>query len=98
MAAARCASEMMTVRSWSALRLNLLRPFEALRAQLLGFALALGLHAVVDRLAGLRRQVGAMETNFVDLEPQRRAPRPHLVLDDVDDLGALVGQQAGSVT
>ena len=74
-------------------RLDLLRPFEALRAQLLGLALTLGLHAVVDRLAGLERQVGAMEAHLVDLDAERPRLGRDFVLDDVDDLGALVRQQ-----
>ena len=59
-------------------RLDLLRPFEALRAQLLGFALTLGFHPVVDRLAGLERQVGAMEADLVDRDAERLGLRRDL--------------------
>ena len=73
--------------------LDLLRPLEALGTEFLGLALALGLHPVIDRLAGFERQVGAMKTHLGDLDAQGPGLLHHLVLDMLDNLRPLGGQQ-----
>src|SRR5271165_3109337 len=73
--------------------LDLLRPLEALSAKLLRLALPLRFHAVVDRLAGLERQVSAVETHFVDLDAKRFGFGGDLGLDQIEDMAALIGQQ-----
>ena len=75
------------------LGLDMLGPFVALRAQFLGFPLPLGFHPVVDRLAGLERQVGAAEAHLVDRNAERGGLRGDLGLDGVEDLSALLGQE-----
>src|SRR5271165_2523456 len=75
------------------LGLDLLGPFVALGPQFLGFTLSLGLHAVVDRLTGLERQVGASEAHFVDRDAESGGFGRDFRLDRVEDAPALVGQQ-----
>ncbi len=62
------ASATSTVTSRSALRADFLRPLSALRAELGRLALALGLHALIDRLAVLLRQVGAPDAHVDHLD------------------------------
>ena len=73
--------------------LDLLRPFEALRPQLLRLALPFRFHPVVDRLTGLERQIGAIEPHLVDLDAERLGLGCDFALDDVEDVAALLGQQ-----
>src|SRR5450830_1515055 len=64
------------------LGLDLLRPLEALGTQFLGFALALGLHAIVNSLAGFERQIRAVQAHFGDLNPQGPGFVGDVFLDD----------------
>ena len=75
--------------------LDLLGPFEALRAQLLGFALALRRHAVVDRWL-VPGQVGAVEADLDDLDAER--PRLGATSFDARRRVRLSDSSGGSVT
>ena len=63
-----CASAISTVTSRSARGADLLRALGALGAELGGLALPLGLHALVDRLAVLLRQIGAPDAHVDDVD------------------------------
>ena len=66
---------MSTVTSRSALRADFLRLLAALGAELGGLALPLGLHALIDRLAVLLRQIGAADAHVDDLDAVALRPR-----------------------
>jgi hypothetical protein len=70
-------------------RLNLLRPFRPLRAQFLRLALAFGLHAIVNRLARLRRQIRPTDPHIDDLDAERLGFRGDFTPDVADDLLAI---------
>ena len=77
------------------LGLDQLRPLEPLGAKFLGLALALRFHPVVDRLAGLQRQVGAMQPHFRDLDAERREFGAHFRLDVLHHFHASSDSSAG---
>ena len=68
-----------------------LRLLRALGAELRGLALALGLHALVDRLAVLLGQVGAADAHVDHVDAEGLGLAVHLVADLLHDRGALVG-------
>ena len=66
----RPASALMTATSRSAVAVMRWLLLVALGAQLAGLALAVGLHAVVDRLGVGLRQVGALDADVDHLDAQ----------------------------
>src|SRR5581483_1254477 len=72
------------------LRLDLLRLLAALRAELGRFTLTLGLHALVDRLAVLLRQIGAADPDVDDLDAVTVGLAVELLADAPHQLFALI--------
>ena len=69
-----------------------LRLFVALRPELLGLALAFRLHALIDGLAVLLRQVGAADAHVDHVDAEAGGLTVHLVPDLGHELRTLAGE------
>ena len=92
-----CASATSTVTSRSALARISCELLAALGAEFGRLALALGLHALIDRLAVLLRQVGAPDPHVHHLDAEARASLVELIAHPRHQLGALVAHDMGRV-
>ena len=89
------ASAISTVDLAVGARADFLRALAALRAEFRGLALTLGLHALIDRLAVLLRQVGAADAHVDHLDAVGLRFAVDQLADARHQFGALVAHDVG---